>query len=57
MEPVPERWMALAPFALGLLLCAGLRLFASPRHLRTAALGLGALHGTAVVLVWTAFGG
>lgn len=53
---LPERWVALAPFILGLSLCAGLRLVAPHRHLRLAALGLGTLHGTAVALVWTAFG-
>ena len=56
-EALPERWAALAPFAAGLLLCAVVRLFAAPRRLRVAALGLGALHGTALVLVWTAFAG
>jgi hypothetical protein len=57
MEAVPERWVALAPFVIGLLLCAAVRLLATPRRLRVAALGLGALHGTAAVLVWTAFAG
>jgi hypothetical protein len=56
-EPLPERWAALAPFAAGLLLCAAVRLLATPGRLRLAALGLGALHGTALVLVWTAFAG
>lgn len=56
-EALPERWAALAPFAAGLLLCAMVRLFAAPGRLRVAALGLGALHGTALVLVWTAFAG
>lgn len=56
-EPLPEQWAALAPFAAGLLLCAAVRLLARPGRLRLAALGLGALHGTAVVLVWTAFAG
>ena len=54
---LPERTGALAPFALGLLLCAVARLLAAPGRLRLAALGLGALHGTALVLVWTAFAG
>jgi hypothetical protein len=57
MDPLPSRWVALVPFAVGLGLCAVLRLVTGPRHLRTAALGLGALHGTAVMLVWTAFEG
>lgn len=55
--PLPERWAALAPFAAGLLLCAAVRLLARPGRLRFFALGLGALHGTALVLVWTAFAG
>jgi len=54
---LPDRTGALAPFAAGLLLCAVVRLLAAPRRLRVAALGLGALHGTALVLVWTAFAG
>lgn len=54
---LPERWLVLAPFALGLLLCAALRLTSPARQLRMAALWLGALHGTALVLVWTAFAG
>jgi hypothetical protein len=57
MEAVPTREVALAPFVAGLLLCAVVRLLAAPRRLRVAALGLGALHGTAVALVWTAFAG
>lgn len=56
-EPIPAMWQALAPFVVGLTLCAALRLLSDARHLRFAALGLGALHGAAVVLVWTAFGG
>jgi hypothetical protein len=56
-EALPERSAALAPFVAGLLLCAAVRLLAAPRRLRVAALGLGALHGTALVLVWTAFAG
>ncbi|MCX4245284.1 hypothetical protein [Paraliomyxa miuraensis] len=55
--PVPEPWLALAPFVAGLLLCALLRLTSSARQLRMAALWLGALHGTAAALVWTAFAG
>lgn len=54
---LPERTGALAPFAAGLLLCALVRLLAAPGRLRLFALGLGALHGTALVLVWTAFAG
>lgn len=54
---LPERTGALAPFAAGLLLCAMVRISAAPGRLRLAALGLGALHGTALVLVWTAFAG
>jgi hypothetical protein len=57
LEAVPERWVALAPFVVGLSLCAAVRLGAASRRLGAAALGLGALHGTAVVLVWTAFAG
>jgi hypothetical protein len=57
LEALPERGAALAPFVAGLLLCAAVRLVAPPRRLRVAALGLGALHGAAVVLVWTAFAG
>lgn len=56
-DPLPDQWAALAPFAAGLLLCAAVRLLATPGRLRLAALGLGALHGVAVVLVWTAFAG
>lgn len=55
--PVPEQWLALAPFVAGLLLCAGLRLGSRAGRLRTGALGLGALHGTAAALVWAAFAG
>jgi hypothetical protein len=57
MEALPARGVALAPFVVGLLLCAAVRLLAGPRRLRVAALGLGALHGTAAALVWTAFAG
>ncbi len=57
LEAVPERWIAVAPFVAGLVLCAAVRLLAPSRRLRVAALGLGALHGTAAVLVWTAFAG
>jgi hypothetical protein len=33
------------------------RLASEPRRLRALALGLGALHGTALALVWSAFAG
>lgn len=56
-DELPPRWRMLAPFAIGLALCGVLRLLAPARHLRVAALGLGALHGLAVVLVWTAYDG
>lgn len=55
LDPLPSRWMVLAPFVAGLAVCAMLRL-ASHRRLRVAALALGSLHGAAAVLVWTAFG-
>lgn len=54
---VPERWLALAPFVMGLTLCAALRFSARSGRIRGAALALGALHGAATVLVWTAFAG
>jgi len=57
LDAVPARELALAPFAIGLALCAAVRLLADPRHLRVGALALGALHATALALVWTAFGG
>lgn len=56
-EALPERWRVLTPFVVGLVVCGLLRLLAPARHLRVAALVLGALHGAAVVLVWTAFAG
>lgn len=54
---LPERWDALAPFVAGLVLCGGVRLLAAAGPLRAMALVLGALHGAALVLVWTAFAG
>ena len=55
LERLPEPEVVLAPFAVGLALCAALQIGSSRRHLRVAALALGALHGTAITLVWTAF--
>lgn len=57
LDPLPEPEVVLAPFAAGLTLCAALQLGSSRRHLRFAALALGALHSTAITLVWTAFYG
>ncbi len=57
LDAVPGRVAALAPFAAGLGLCAWLRVANAPARLRIAALGLGAVHGLAAVLVWTAFAG
>lgn len=54
---LPGRTAMLAPFAVGLALCALVRLLTPARHLATAALGLGALHGVAIVMVWTALSG
>ncbi len=57
LASLPSREWVLAPFVVGLVLCAVLRLADAPRRLHVAALGLGAVHGLAVVLVWTAFAG
>lgn len=57
LEALPTRGIALAPFVVGLLLCAAVRLWARSAGLRVGALALGALHGAALVLVWTAFAG
>ncbi len=54
---LPDRQTAIAPFVAGLAICAVLRLCVAHRHVRVAALVLGAMHGAALVLVWTAFGG
>lgn len=54
-EALPGRLEVLAPFAIGLGCCALVRLLASADHLRTAALGLGAVHGLAAAMVWSAF--
>lgn len=54
---LPQREIVLAPFVVALAICGVLRLVAAERHLRVAALGLGVMHGGAVVMVWSAFAG